>query len=103
MNNKEEVMPSKRYHPRNVDKPILELIDEAEDELIAANNRLNRHDPIIIQRTIPAQPDDTDVLIMDALGRAAEEIARLEALNAELLAENNALKAEISDKAEADD
>lgn len=64
-------------HPQNIGKPAVKLIEQAQDAMLAAINRHFKNDGATgptIRATIPAQWDDTDVIVMDAL-RVAKEAA----------------------------
>ena len=61
-------------HPDNEDKTALELIALALKELDAMSERHFDHKPPTLRASIPAQWDDSDVLLYDALRKSKQEL-----------------------------
>lgn len=61
------------YHPQNENRTARELVELAIKETVAMNDRQNKHQTVI-RRVIPAQWDDSDILLGDALQKALEFI-----------------------------
>ncbi len=63
-------------HPKNADKDLVKLLDEAIEEVGQMTRRHFDKKPPTLRATIPAQDYDTDVLLSDALEAARKYVVQ---------------------------